>query len=460
MNKICCVFLILTVLAFAGTGCQDKTTSVTKARVEFRNTVEGNFFFIPEGSTAGYTKMEPDSLGNYIYEVDLKVPGYFRYVGVNKKFYLVYLTPGARMEIQEGAEGVVFAGDNAAENMFLSKNVYLGSVPEDIPLYSAEWERLNTEEVNRLIANLDVSGLNPDFIRLQTLKYHCDFYLQKLNGPANTAMFAPQVKIELSDNFYDFVKEVNFSDSSLVQIPKWFNMVLGTFEQMEKKGWIEVSPDKYMEIYAKRIANEKVRSMFLVELLNFTLQKGYSDDFPSYLEGVRQYITHPEALEALPALEARYQESKETHKTIARGQMAPEFKAVDVKGKEYTSADFKGKVMVLDFWFTGCIPCRAEMPYMEKLADDMQGENIVFISMSVDTGDELMSLWRKMVKDKKGAELQLNVPGGFKSDLVKKYLIHGVPRIVIVDKEGKIVDANAKRPSDPKLRMQLEQLVK
>ena len=215
-----------------------------------------------------------------------------------------------------------------------------------------------------------------------------------------------------------------------------------------------------MEIYAKRIANEKVRSMFLVELLNFTLQKGYSDDFPSYLEGVRQYITHPEALEALPALEARYQESKETHKTIARGQMAPEFKAVDVKGKEYTSADFKGKVMVLDFWFTGCIPCRAEMPYMEKLADDMQGENIVFISMSVDTGDELMALWRKMVKDKKGAELQLNVPGGFKSDLVKKYLIHGVPRIVIVDKEGKIVDANAKRPSDPKLRMQLEQLVK
>ena len=64
-----------------------------------------------------------------------------------------------------------------------------------------------------------------------------------------------------------------------------------------------------------------------------------------------------------------------------------------------------------------------------------------------------------MVKNKKGAELQLNVPGGFKSDLVKKYLIRGVPRIVIVDKEGKIVDANAKRPSDPKLKVRLKQLV-
>lgn len=284
--------------------------------------------------------------------------------------------------------------------------------------------------------------------------------MQKLNGPVNTALFTPQRKIELAENFYDFVRDMTFTDSLLVQIPKWFNIVLGVFEQREKNGWIEVSPDKYMEIYARGIEDEKVRSMFLIELLNFTLQKGYSDDFPAYLEGVRQYITHPEALKALPALEARYKESREAHKTILRGQVAPEFKAVDINGKEYTSEDFKGKIQVLDFWFTGCVPCRAEMPYMEKLADEMQGENIVFISMSVDTGDELIALWKKMVKDKKGAELQLNVPGGFKSDLVKKYLIRGVPRIVIVDKDGKIVDANAKRPSDPKLKAQLEQLVK
>ncbi len=460
MNKIVCVFLVLTVLAFAGTGCQDKTVPVTKARVEFKNTVEGDFFFQPEGITTGYTKLEPDSLGNYVYEVELTAPGYFRYVGVNSNFYSVYLTPSARLEIHEGADGVVFKGDHAAENTFLSENVYLGTVPEDVPLYSVEWERLGEEEVNRLVTKLKTSGLDADFIRLQTLKYQCDFYLQKLNGPVNTALFTPQRKIELAENFYDFVRDMTFTDSLLVQIPKWFNIVLGVFEQREKKGWIEVSPDKYMEIYARGIGDEKVRSMFLIELLNFTLQKGYSDDFPAYLEGVRQYITHPEALKALPALEARYKESREAHKTILRGQVAPEFRAVDINGKEYTSEDFKGKIQVLDFWFTGCVPCRAEMPYMEKLADEMQGENIVFISMSVDTGDELIALWKKMVKDKKGAELQLNVPGGFKSDLVKKYLIRGVPRIVIVDKDGKIVDANAKRPSDPKLKAQLEQLVK
>lgn len=139
------------------------------------------------------------------------------------------------MEIQEGADGVVFAETMLPENTFLSENVYLGSVPEDVPLYSAEWVRLNTEEVNRLIGNLETSGLDQDFIRLQKLKYRCDFYLQRLNGPANTAMFAPQLKIELADNFYDFMKEVNFSDSSLVQIPKWFNMCWGHSNRWKRR---------------------------------------------------------------------------------------------------------------------------------------------------------------------------------------------------------------------------------
>ena len=97
------LLFMLLVLAFAGTGCQDKTVLVTKARVEFKNTVEGDFFFQPEGITTGYTKLEPDSLGNYVYEVELTAPGYFRYVGVNSNFYSVYLTPSARLEIHEGA---------------------------------------------------------------------------------------------------------------------------------------------------------------------------------------------------------------------------------------------------------------------------------------------------------------------------------------------------------------------
>lgn len=71
----------------------------------------------------------------------------------------------------------------------------------------------------------------------------------------------------------------------------------------------------------------------------------------------------------------------------------------------------------------------------------------------------MLKAWQALVKDKDGATLQLNVPGGFKSELAKHYGIRSVPRIVIIDQQGKIVDAFAKRPSDPKLYQQLLKLL-
>ena len=318
---------------------------------------------------------------------------------------------------------------------------------------------MNGEGVERVIGELRESGLPQEFVRQQELKYRYGFYNQLLEGPALMAMFMNK-NVRLPDDYYDFLKDLKFDDPLITRVPKWFQTMLAAFERMEKEGMLEVSPDNFMEIYGKRIEDEKVRSLFLVNLLDFTLQKGYSDQFPNYMMSVRRLITDSMAVAQLPVIEARYQAAREANEAILRGMPAPEFKAVDVKGKEYSSSDFKGKVQVLDFWFTGCVPCRAEMPYMEKLADELEGLPIVFVSMSLDTGNELVGLWKQMVKDKKGAEYHLNVPDGFKSTLAKSYLIRAVPRIVIIDKEGKIVDAYAKRPSDPKLKMQLEQLIK
>ena len=56
-------------------------------------------------------------------------------------------------------------------------------------------------------------------------------------------------------------------------------------------------------------------------------------------------------------------------------------------GKAYTLSDMKGKVVVIDFWFTGCIPCRAEMPYFDRLAETFKDRPVQFLSVSLDTGD-------------------------------------------------------------------------
>lgn len=140
----------------------------------------------------------------------------------------------------------------------------------------------------------------------------------------------------------------------------------------------------------------------------------------------------------------------------------PEFTFKDVDGKEYAFSDFKGDYVILDFWFTGCAPCRAEMPYFDEVAKAFDGRGVKFISLSVDTGEELYAAWEKIIREKPHTPgvLSVNLPDGFNSPLLGKLNIHGVPRIMLIDRDGKIVESYAKRPSDPKLRQQLENLTK
>ena len=137
--------------------------------------------------------------------------------------------------------------------------------------------------------------------------------------------------------------------------PKWFDTMLNAFGEMERRGFISVDKDRFMQIYANKIGNEKVRSAFLIKLLDLTLKKGYTDNFPAYVESIRSAIIGDKDQAALKELEVKYAELKEANKSVLKGMPAPEFTAVDVNGKEYKLSDFAGKVVVLDFWFTGCI---------------------------------------------------------------------------------------------------------
>lgn len=410
----------------------------------------------------GTFKFDPVVLnenGEFILRVDNKEAGYYIFVDTKQHYNHIYLAPGTKILLTETEAGVSFAGDNKNINEFINQNRYLGHSGKTVAQFSSQWCEERDREVADLVAKLQQAGLPEDFVASHKYYYEMSDWNQRLSGPGSMAIFQG-VMVELAPGYYDFLKTMNFSDERMMNKPGWFKVVLAALEEMEKQGLIEVSLDNYFDVYAKRISNEKMRSRFMYELLNHTLEMGYSDDFPANLEVARKNINDEEVMALLPELEQRYGELKEKNALVVRGQKAPDFEAVDINGKVYKSSDFAGKVMILDFWFTGCLPCKAEMPFFAEMAEEMAGEDVVFISMSLDTEGALLDMWKKLVADKQGAVYYLNVPGGFKAEYPAKYLIKGVPRIVIVDKEGNIVDAYAKRPSDPKLKLQLERLSK
>lgn len=450
------ILSISILLTFFGQQVESRILQNRTALVSITNNTGKNCYFQPEGAN-GYEAVKPDAQGKQVLNIDLQSPAYYQYMDGRQKFYTVYLTPGSRTEITESTDGVAIKGDCSTINDFINKNRFLGHPEKKVEMYSSEWQDECRQELDSLCDKLSQSGLPEDFIKTQKLYYQFAYYAQQLNAPMMAAFM--KIKLELPDSYYDFLKTIQFDDSTILIIPKWFETMMNVFNEMEKRSIIPVDKDHFMQIYADRIKDKKVRSAFLVQLLELTLKKGYSDNFPAYVESIRSAVIGEKDLAALKEVEAKYIQLKEASKDILRGMPAPEFTAVDMNGKEYKLSDFAGKVVVLDFWFTGCVPCKMEMPYMEKIAESMKGEPIQFIAMSLDTGNQLLSLWKEMIKDQNGPILNLNVPNGFKAPLAQKFGIRSVPRIVIIDQQGKIYESNALRPSDPKLKQTLEALL-
>jgi peroxiredoxin len=75
-----------------------------------------------------------------------------------------------------------------------------------------------------------------------------------------------------------------------------------------------------------------------------------------------------------------------SHKTLVLvGDTAPNFSFPGLDGKMVSLADYQGKVVFVNIWATWCPPCRKEMPSMEKLYQQLKGEDFEILAVSVDT---------------------------------------------------------------------------
>ncbi|WP_296384161.1 TlpA disulfide reductase family protein [Winogradskyella sp.] len=127
-------------------------------------------------------------------------------------------------------------------------------------------------------------------------------------------------------------------------------------------------------------------------------------------------------------------------------------------GGNTSLSDLKGKYVYMDIWATWCGPCKAEIPSLKKVEKQFHGKNIEFVSISVDEGRgykgdaaKAYEGWKKMITEKELGGMQLLADNGFRSTFIQDYKINGIPRFILVDPEGNIINADAPRPSNPQL---------
>jgi thiol-disulfide isomerase/thioredoxin len=139
------------------------------------------------------------------------------------------------------------------------------------------------------------------------------------------------------------------------------------------------------------------------------------------------------------------------------GAPAPEITLQSIEGTQVSLSDFKGKVVLIDFWATWCKPCVAEIPYSKKLKEKYANNtDIVFLYISIDPE---ASKWEKFVKSKKIQGTHLIVPHEQKDYYIEHYNVVTIPRFLLVDKKGNIANADAPWPHSSELKEQIDLLL-
>jgi thiol-disulfide isomerase/thioredoxin len=128
--------------------------------------------------------------------------------------------------------------------------------------------------------------------------------------------------------------------------------------------------------------------------------------------------------------------------TLKVGTMAPDFTTQDLAGQDVKLSDFKGQVVILDFWATWCGPCMAAMPHTQEVAAHYKDQGVVVLGSCTSDTRAKFETW---VKDNQAKYPDIlwshdKAERGADRASRKLYGVSGIPTQFIIDRDGKVVD--------------------
>jgi len=358
----------------------------------------------------------------------------------------LFLTPKKDLKLSTNATKFIdqmnYEGTAAATNTFLLGKIKRNKSRDAIAVFSMEEaEFIKTvkgfgEESMEIIKKS--TDLDDDFISLEkkNIKYATLINLSKY--PMYHPDYSKNEDYKPSEEFEAYFKDVDYDNEEDFNMYKNFkelairhySKTLNPFEDI--KGAVSS---------IKALKSQSLKDMLAENLSFFISPSGKDSD---YLYEELTTISKNEEFKKELA------EKYNTIKKLVAGNASPKFKYENHKGGKTSLDDLKGKYVYIDVWATWCGPCIGEIPSLKKVEKKYHNKNIEFVSISIDDKKDYTT-WKKMVVDKDLGGIQLMADNDWKSKFVKEYAIEGIPRFILIDPEGNILDADAPRPSSEKL---------
>ena len=326
---------------------------------------------------------------------------------------------------------IAFEGENADKNNFINSKEMKGPVMRDYGRTEDELLKQLEEYQTEDFRILESKGFDKTFVEKE--KQRVAYWIYGI-------LWQYASSKECSDAVYTKLQSLVKEDEWLLQLSEYTNYMRGVVSVIANRGQSTSNANERtvneMEYVINNIKNQKLKEFLLgITAISYINDKGVNntDRIKALVE---ENITDKEIL-------AAFQTTYANGATLAQGCLSPDFSMTSIDGKEYTLADFKGKVVYIDIWATWCAPCQEELPKLQKLEKAFQGTNICFVSMSIDKDK---AAWEKQVKDQKLGGIQLYA--GPDSKFCDDYKVKGIPHFILIDAEGNIIEANMTRPSE------------
>lgn len=136
---------------------------------------------------------------------------------------------------------------------------------------------------------------------------------------------------------------------------------------------------------------------------------------------------------------------------VGIGKTAPEFTLNDPEGNPVSLSSYRGKYVLIDFWASWCVPCRAESPYVKRAYDVHKSKGLEILGISLDT-QASRDKWIEAIKKDGLTWTQVSDLVGPESPVAKAYGVEGIPANFLIDPFGKIIAVNL-RAGNVELKM-------
>ena len=141
-----------------------------------------------------------------------------------------------------------------------------------------------------------------------------------------------------------------------------------------------------------------------------------------------------------PELAAEYEKKADPMSELV-GKVVPDFSATYLDGKPISLQDYRGKVVLLDFWAVWCGPCIGEMPNVKRVYNTYKDQGFDIIGVSLDTDETRL---RNYLKENNIPWRQIFSGQKWKSPLAQKYHIHSIPAPWLIARDGTLISREAR----------------